>query len=291
MSQTLADLKTYMRRQIAGQTGTQAEEIMRIAANNALDQISSEQRWEWYLVSPAYLRLRAPYSTGTLAVTQDSTTVTLTGGTFPTWAVSPAQIKINGTFRTIASRDSGTQLTLSQAWGFATESGITDWAVFQDEYALPTTLRQFGGVTPGTFWPWGGEARPYAELVRAKSGYMSGQRFPSMHSIRKNYLCLWPYPSENVDITYWYYSKPAELTANGNTVDWDTDLNLEVLHRALDYQLALAYGRTVSGDPNQCMTRYREALGRARGSERVAPTTQSPMGRRGWVTMRYAGIE
>lgn len=291
MAQTLTNLKTYMRRQISGQTGSQAEEIMRIAANNALDQLSSEQRWDWYLVSPAYLRLRAPYSTGTLAVTQDSATVTLTGGTFPSWVSSTAQLSIGGQFRSIASRDSGTQITLGTAWGNDTDSSVETWAVFQDEYQLPTTLRIFGGVTPGPTWPWGGTPRAYEELIRCKNAYLSGQKYPSVYAIRKNFLCLWPYPNANCDITYWYYKKPAELTADGDTADWDTDLNLEVLHRALDYQLCQAYGRIVSGDANQALARYREALGRAKGSERTVPPNETNFGAsRFGVRMRYGGI-
>ena len=51
----------------------------------------------------------APYATGTVTIA--SGVVTLTGGTFPSWAAD-GLLKVSTTYYSVASRDSGTQVTL-----------------------------------------------------------------------------------------------------------------------------------------------------------------------------------
>ena len=64
------------------------------------------------------------YSTGTVAIDNGSKTATLSGGTFPTWtAATHYRLTIDGVLYRVASWDSGTQLTLTDAWPLANYSG------------------------------------------------------------------------------------------------------------------------------------------------------------------------
>lgn len=106
-----------------------------------------EGAYSWSFLKPtlAQLTLRAPYSTGTVGVT--STTVTLSGGTWPTWAAA-GELFVNDEWLTVASRGSGTSLTLDAAPS-ATISAGTSYQLICREYALPD---DFGGMaTPQGF--------------------------------------------------------------------------------------------------------------------------------------------
>lgn len=91
----------------------------------------------------------APYSTGTITATNASAVVTLASGTFPSTAAAGI-IVIHGTPYEISTRDSGTQVTLAQAYQGTTESGLT-YSVSQWDYDLPDNFGHFAG--PLSFSP------------------------------------------------------------------------------------------------------------------------------------------
>lgn len=68
---------------------------------------------DWSFLHPvADVVTTAPYTTGTIAIAAG--VVTLTGGTFPTWAASGI-MKVSNRYYSVASRDSATQITLDTA--------------------------------------------------------------------------------------------------------------------------------------------------------------------------------
>jgi hypothetical protein len=89
------------------------------------------------------LTTTAAYSTGTIAVTNGSATVTLTGGTFPSGAAGMVVI-IRGRPYEISTRDSGTQLTLAQNFPGDSGTGLT-YSVAQWDYDLPDNFGHFAG--------------------------------------------------------------------------------------------------------------------------------------------------
>lgn len=100
---------------------------------------------EWSFLKPTTtLTTSAPYSTGTVAVTASSTTVTLTSGTWPSWAAFGV-IRINGsTTYSVLTRDSATVLTLDTAWAGDTGSLLT-YELSQFVYDLPDDFGQLVG--------------------------------------------------------------------------------------------------------------------------------------------------
>lgn len=85
-----------------------------------------------FLRRNATITLQAPYSTGTVAVA--SGVVTLTTGTWPSWAAD-GQLEIDGTDYEVSTRDSGTQLTLVDT-SLNVTAGET-YTLHKDDYDLP----------------------------------------------------------------------------------------------------------------------------------------------------------
>lgn len=88
----------------------------------------------WSFLYPrGSLTLNAPYTTGTIDVT--SGVVTLTGGTFPSWAAS-ADLWVSGGRYPVNTRDGNTQVTLNDL----TLTGVNDatYQLIQHAYDLPS---------------------------------------------------------------------------------------------------------------------------------------------------------
>ncbi len=82
----------------------------------------------------------APYSTGTITVA--SGVVTLTGGTFPSWA-AVGVLKLDSDYYDVNTRDSDTQITLEDT--SVTEADASSYELGRPEYDLPTNFEAIEG--------------------------------------------------------------------------------------------------------------------------------------------------
>lgn len=253
-----AQLWAYARRQATDLTGTKADTIIKAAVNDALDMVSSQRDWP-HLLRTGYLSLQTPYSTGAIDLTNADATVTLSGGTLPTWAAS-GRIFFNGQIMDVATRTDGTHLELAAPFGGDDATGVS-YILFQNEYDLPDDLWRLHAVVPGQRWGWGGEARSPREVIEAEAAAMIGQAFPSIYCVIAGGLRMWPYPSDNATVAYTYYARPARLVNDTDVADWDP-VHLEMLRRAIDYQLARQLGKVVGGDAKSCLAAFIEAMAR-----------------------------
>lgn len=269
---TLAELKTFARRQARDASGAKADAMILAAINSGLGMIARERQWEWYKTHGA-LSLQAPYTTGTITLTAASTTVTLATGTWPSWAAS-GKILYGGQWLRIATRTSDTEVVLRTAWAEATAAGKS-YVLYRDEYSLPTDCGRFGRLYPGSGWVWGGEPSSFDDVLAAYNAYAGGQKYPAMWAIYKDQIMLWPYPSLTTLVNIMYFRLPAALVTDADVADWDPMQN-ELQERAIDYQLSLMFGNIVSGDPGTCMALYRDALSRAVKNEKA------PLSRGSW---------
>lgn len=272
---TLSELMSYGRRMVRDSSGAKADADIKGCVNDSLGMIAREQLWPWYQREGRFT-LRPSYSTGTLTLTNASAVVTLVGGTFPTWLAANDSLEINGQWHKILTRDSGAQVTLLTAWAEASASLVT-FVAFRDEYTLPTDCLRFGRLFPGETWSYGGAPTSYEDVLRAKSGWLGGQRYPASWAIHKNYITVWPYSDTTVGTPFFYYIKPATLANVSDEADWDTS-HLELLQRAIDYQLAIRFGATVSGDSAVCYARYQAALAKARPADKTQAKNNNPLG-------------
>lgn len=97
--------------------------------------------YEWrFLRQFATIRTNAPYSTGTIAVTDGDATVTLTTGVWPSWAASGVLIVGSREFR-IATRTSNTDVELAEVFGGDTATGQS-YSLQRMAYDLPDDFGQ-----------------------------------------------------------------------------------------------------------------------------------------------------
>ena len=82
----------------------------------------------------------APYSTGTITVA--SGVVTLSGGTFPSWA-AVGVLKLDNEYYDVDTRDGDTQVTLEDT--SVTEADASSYELGRPEYDLPTTFEAIEG--------------------------------------------------------------------------------------------------------------------------------------------------
>lgn len=251
-----AQLWAYARRMAVDITGSKADAIVKAAVNDALDMVSSARLWP-HLLRTAMLPLRAPYSTGTITVS--GTTITLSGGTWPTWAAS-GKVFVAGQIIDIATRTSATAVEVADTWGGAAITAST-YLIYQNEYDLPDDMWRFHQNLPGQRWGWGASPVDPASVLNAEAAAVYGQSFPDCYAIANGNFMCWPYPSADAMLRYTYYARPARLAFDTDVADWDP-VHLEMLKRAIDYQLARQVGKVISGDAQSTMAAYKESLGR-----------------------------
>ncbi len=275
-----SDLTAYARIQARNVNGAQADATLLAIVNDAVAWAATVKFWEFYKTYGDFT-LRAPYSTGSLAMTIANSTVTLTGGTFPTWAAS-GKLRIGNKVYRVNTRTDSTHLVLATAWAEASESG-TAYVLFQDEYTLASDCLKFGRPFAGQAWGMTGSASSFEQVLEAQNCYNYGQSYPTMFAVHGSggtaKLLLYPYPSgtEDVQLAYWYYRKPATLASVNDLVDMDP-LHVELFHRAIDYQTAIRFETCVAGTPEKCLERLKEALHRFSSNDKAPMNTGGPLG-------------
>ncbi len=262
---TASDLWAYARRMARNRVGTQADTEIKQLVNDALDMVSMEREWPFLLTDRGTFSLDAAYSTGTLAISNGSTTCTLTTGTFPTWAAS-GKLKIAGKTYFIASRTSGSVVVLSTAWKEASITAST-YVIFRDEYALASDLMKFGSLHPGETWNWGADPIGLDEFLTIQNDHNYADTTGRFFTIAGSKIKLWPYPSSNILVNYSYYKKPAALTTSSDEADWDPQ-HVLLLRRAIDYQCSLRYEGCVAGTTVETRTSYELALAKAKAFDK-----------------------
>lgn len=104
---------------------------------------------DWSFLHPiADVVTTAPYSTGTITIA--SGVVTLTGGTFPTWATDGV-LQVSNRYYSVASRDSGTQITLDAT--SLTVASAASYQLARPEIPLDATFDAVANDSDLTYYP------------------------------------------------------------------------------------------------------------------------------------------
>jgi len=104
---------------------------------------------DWSFLHPlADVTTTAPYATGTVTVAAG--VVTLTGGTFPTWAAAGV-LQVNNHYYSVASRDSATQLTLDTT--SITIATASSYQLARPEIPLDVTFDSVANDSDLTYYP------------------------------------------------------------------------------------------------------------------------------------------
>jgi hypothetical protein len=133
---TLGDLIADLRAYAGNDTSSQKLAAVRRAAIAAFQTLLTYHDWHYYLAIGRVVTV-APYSTGTVQYTHSTRAVDLTGGTFPAWAAA-GHIRIGGIYHKVATRASGTQLTLDSVENPGDDVAAgAEFSLVQITYPLP----------------------------------------------------------------------------------------------------------------------------------------------------------
>lgn len=114
---------------------------------DGLHDVYSAHPWSFFRPI-SEITTTAPYATGTVSVAAG--VVTLTGGTWPTWAASGI-LKVSNSYYEVDSRGSNSQITLEDT-SLTVASG-TGYELGRPEYDLPTAFEAISGDSEVTIQP------------------------------------------------------------------------------------------------------------------------------------------
>jgi hypothetical protein len=144
----------------------------------AYRDIPNARGWAYYM-NRARITTVAPYDTGTIAYTHSSRTVTLTDGTWPTWAANGV-LTIDNVQYQVTTRTSSSALVLSTNTnpGDDVASG-TSYTLAREEYTIPVDMLSAGQLIDLASQSWVdfvepqdwllGHSQP-AELLHGEAG-------------------------------------------------------------------------------------------------------------------------
>lgn len=115
--------------------------------NDGLRRLYAAHNWS-FLRPLADVTTTAPYATGTVTIA--SGVVTLTGGTFPSWAASGV-LKVSNRYYSVASRGSNTQITLDDTT--VTVASAASFQLARPEIALDATFDSVSNDSDLTYYP------------------------------------------------------------------------------------------------------------------------------------------
>lgn len=255
-----SDLWSYTRRMAHNKNGAQADIKIQQADNDALDKLAQDigANGNWY-IRKGYLAVKAPYSTGTIALTEDATTCVLTGGTFPSWAAN-GRLYINGQpIINISARNSATSLTLAAAYG-GTTNATASYVLYLDNYALESNAYEFMGIMNGQSWPYMAGAVTIERLWEMQNSVTNlSQRGAWYYAVANNRMHLYPYPSQDAQVAYIYRARPAPLASDADIADIDPTW-IGALRKQINCQVVDYFGECVAGTKAECDEAYDKAL-------------------------------
>lgn len=136
-----------------GYTGDQICDIEDCMSDGLRDVYSA---YDWSFFKPIEdITTTAPYTTGTVTIA--SGVVTLTGGTFPTWAAD-GLLKVSSSYYSVSTRDSGTQVTLDDT--SVTVASASTFELGRPEIPLAATFEAVANDSDLTYYPDQNELYP-----------------------------------------------------------------------------------------------------------------------------------
>lgn len=259
MAIALADIEAYAQRISGLRVGSRVNAIIAESINSAIETIAKDVDATRYF-DTGRLNIVGDYSTGTVAITNGSATVTLTGGTWPSWAAS-GEIMIDGQWYDVSTRDSNTALTLSANWHLPSVTGKS-YVLYQDNYSVADNVMELGAEPfYGNEWLWGARPVGYEQLLRFKQYWTSGDENARYWAFHNRRIWLWPYPTEDRVAYYVFRKLPTRVTFGaGGNLEVD-DAHRTLLEAAVAVELRKRGCYSMGGSPE---TDYYQELARAR---------------------------
>ncbi len=197
-------------------TSDRALRLLRTACRDAYRSIPKLHDWK-YLRRQFVFLTNAPYSTGSIAYTHSTRTMTLTDGTWPSWAGS-GWVRITNVSYRVERRVSNSQLILDvdAEPGQDIASG-TGYQLFQQDYEIPRNIGQIHRVSsnsgPRELFPIDLSIQPSPYIGMAAPGLSQWYATVGLSgdgNIGRRALRLSPPPSDAKNISLQYDARPRD---------------------------------------------------------------------------------
>jgi hypothetical protein len=126
---------------------------IRTAVQRAYDEVTKIRDWTWYS-QHGRVNTESTYGTGTVSYDTSTRNLTLTGGTWPSWAAA-GHVKIGVRIAKVASRTSNTVLVLDPQVTFPETLTAVNYVLFRSLYPLPDDFRNMDEPSDELNW-WSG---------------------------------------------------------------------------------------------------------------------------------------
>jgi len=190
---------------------------IRTAIHKAYAEVTQIRDWSYYHVHGRVIT-QAPYSTGT--VTSSGTTVTLSNGTWPTWAATGAYLKVGQEICRVASRTSDSVIVLDSTLTLKANVTSQPYTLYRTVYPLPSDFRNLDEPSDEYNWWSGLYVTPDQAMKLERVSNSSGE--PYHWTIIKDpdstgwaiKLIGYPTKAETIDFTYRRSARPIKYSGH-----------------------------------------------------------------------------
>jgi hypothetical protein len=190
---------------------------IRTAIHKAYSELTTIRDWSYYHVHGRVVT-DAPYGTGT--VSSSGVTVTLTGGTWPSWAGTGAYLKVGEQIARVASRTSGSVVVLDSSLALKADVTSQSYTLYRTVYPLPDDFRNMDEPSDEYNWWSGVYVTPDQAMKLERVNNTSGT--PLHWTVIKDpdstgwaiKLIGYPTEQETIDFTYRRTARPIRYSGH-----------------------------------------------------------------------------
>lgn len=213
---TAMDMQERLLRQVGGTSEPQMVSDIRTAIRSAMRLVSNEHAWPYYF-DYYHLVTNESYTTGTISYVASTRTVTLTGGTWPSWAAYGSLI-IDDLHARVDAVTSSTVLTVVSDDAPPDDYSGT-YTMYQYRFLLPVGMNiyKFGKIKVDQA-NWLEYIPPGLFETDVRRQYLASGGRPTYFTISRDFrgtgqqvLQLWPYPTTEMRMRFGYSRHPAEI--------------------------------------------------------------------------------
>lgn len=194
---------------------------IRTAVHKAYTEVTQIRDWAYYHVHGRVIT-QAPYSTGTIA--SSGNTVTLTGGTWPAWAATGAYLKVGTEICRVASRTSGSVIVLDSSITLKANVTAQPYTLYRTVYPLPSDFRNLDEPSDEYNWWAGLYITPDEAMKLERVSNSSGE--PYHWTVIKDpdssgwaiKLIGYPTQAETIDFTYRRTARPIKYSGHESSL-------------------------------------------------------------------------
>lgn len=239
---TYANLVQYLIVSSFGGPQDAEQKDIKQAIIRSYDELTTMRDWAYYQTH-ARIILQAPYSTGT--VSSSGIAVTLTGGTWPSWAATGAYLKVGEEICRVATRTSNSVVVLDSGLSLKADVTSQPFTLYRSVYSLPSNFRNMDEPSDEYNWWSGLYVTPDEAMKIERVSNSSGEPYHwtvipdpggTGWAIK---LIGYPTKLETLDFTYRRFAADISSLAPTSSARLDIpDFLATAMHSAAEYWLA-----------------------------------------------------